>query len=170
MHIQPLFMHIYSLIVSLRVQDDIVSSLRMSPDHLFKVVHPFNRPNLFYEVSPSLRHTAFVFLRFVLSQVRYQPFLPTAEKQYINILEYITGLASRRGSGSCGIVYARTRKTCDELAEFLRRRGIQARPYHRGIAAQRLDTTLREWSEGDRCDVVVATVCFGMGIDKADVR
>lgn len=125
----------------------------MSSDHLLKVVHPFNRPNLFYEV-------------------RYQPYQPSPEDSYSNILNYIQTLTTRRGGKPCcGIVYARQRKTCDELADFLRRNGVQARPYHRGIQPKRLDDTLREWEEGEgRCDVVVATVCFGMGIDKGDVR
>ncbi|KIO20767.1 hypothetical protein M407DRAFT_219952, partial [Tulasnella calospora MUT 4182] len=133
------------------VQDDIVKNLKMSKDHLFKVVHPFNRENLFYEV-------------------RYLPFLPAPDSQFAAIHDYISDLTRKRGFPSCGIIYARTRQTCDELAEFLRGKGMHARPYHRGVPRVRLDATLRDWSEGDRCDVVVATVCFGMGIDKADVR
>lgn len=134
-----------------KVQADIIENLRMSHEHLFKVVHPFNRANLFYEV-------------------RYLPFLPAPDSQFAAVHDYIADLTRKRGFPSCGIIYARTRQSCDELAEFLRGKGMQARPYHRGVPRARLDATLRDWSEGDGCDVVVATVCFGMGIDKADVR
>ncbi|KAG8933423.1 hypothetical protein FRC02_011882 [Tulasnella sp. 418] len=133
------------------VQDDIIANLKLSHDHLFKVVHPFNRDNLFYEV-------------------RYLPFQPEPKAQYSAIYQYIDGLTRKRGVPSCGIVYARTRATCDELAQFLRGKGVKARPFHKGIAGSKLDETLAHWSNGIHCDVVVATVCFGMGIDKADVR
>lgn len=103
-------------------------------------------------------------------KVRYLPFLPAPDSQFAAVHDYIADLTRKRGFPSCGIIYARTRQSCDELAEFLRGKGMQARPYHRGVPRARLDATLRDWSEGDGCDVVVATVCFGMGIDKADVR
>ncbi|KAG8967747.1 hypothetical protein FRC05_001926 [Tulasnella sp. 425] len=121
------------------VQEDIITNLNMSTEHLFKVV-------------------------------RYLPFLPAPDSQYAAIYDYISDLTRKRGFPSCGIIYARTRQSCDELAEFLKGKGTHARPYHRGVPRARLDATLRDWSEGNRCDVVVATVCFGMGIDKADVR
>lgn len=154
---------------SIRVQEDIINNLGFSNDHLFKVIHPFNRRNLFYEVCGWLKWTHSAYVKSFL-KVRYLPFLPAPETQYQAISEYISNLTAKRGQASCGIIYARTRQTCDDLAEYLRRKGIQARPYHRGVQRARLDATLRDWSDGNRCDVVVATVCFGMGIDKPDVR
>jgi hypothetical protein len=94
------------------VQEDVISTLRMSPQHLFKVLHPCNRSNLYYEVhymSSLLPHT-----------------------QMLNVCEYISTLHGRKGKSS-GIVYCRAKKTCDELSAFLSKRGISARPYHRGI-------------------------------------
>ncbi|TFY83193.1 hypothetical protein EWM64_g815 [Hericium alpestre] len=95
------------------VQDDILKSLRMEQDHLYKVVHPFNRPNLFYEI-------------------RYHA-MTNADAQMEDIYNYINGLHRKRGRPSSGIVYCRMRVTCDGLSDYLRRRGLSARPYHRGI-------------------------------------
>lgn len=86
------------------------------------------------------------------------------------IHEYIRKLSNRRGAPSSGVVYARARATCDNLAQYLRNHGVGARPYHRGIPAGRLNTTLKEWLDGEACEVVICTVAFGLGIDKGDVR
>lgn len=95
------------------VQDDIVRSLRLNVHTMYKVVHPFNRANLFYEV-------------------RYHSTANTME-QCDAIFTFIANLHERRGRPSSGIVYCRSRKQCDELAGYLRGKGIAARPYHRGI-------------------------------------
>jgi ATP-dependent DNA helicase RecQ len=74
-----------------------------------------------------------------------------------------------RHHGEAGIVYCISRKEVEELAEVLRARGVKALPYHAGLPTetrqQHQDAFLEE-----RCDVVVATVAFGMGIDRSDVR
>ncbi|TFY65529.1 hypothetical protein EVJ58_g1919 [Rhodofomes roseus] len=136
------------------VQDDIVRNLNMSEEELFKVVHPFNRANLFYEV------------RYISS--------PDPAYHMKDVLEYIHGLHDRRGRPSSGIIYCRTRARCDDLAAYLRGKGLNARPYHRGVKPAQLDRTLKEWETGGTgeggVDVVCATIAFGMGIDKADVR
>ncbi|KAF8311027.1 P-loop containing nucleoside triphosphate hydrolase protein [Cantharellus anzutake] len=133
------------------VRSDIKKTLQMSEEHLFSIVYPFNRDNLFYEVRPI-------------------PSMPQ-EAQFELIHAYVHSLTERRGRPSSGIVYARARATCDELSKYLRRKGLAARPYHRGVPRPRLDLTLQEWLDGDgSCDVVCCTVAFGMGIDKADVR
>ncbi|CAK5283923.1 unnamed protein product, partial [Mycena citricolor] len=131
------------------VQEDIIRSLGMSEEHLVKVVHPFNRANLFYEV----RYTS----------------APHGPSQMSDIHDCISTLYQRRGQVSSGIVYCRTRAGCDEVSGFLRGRGIQARPYHRGINSSTLDKTLSQWTQGG-VDVVCATIAFGLGIDKGDVR
>ncbi|MCU0560446.1 MAG: DNA helicase RecQ [Desulfobacterales bacterium] len=71
--------------------------------------------------------------------------------------------------GASGIVYVRTRRRADETAQWLRARGIDALAYHAGLTQQeRLENQRRFLDSGKR--VVVATIAFGMGIDKPDVR
>ncbi|KAJ4496386.1 P-loop containing nucleoside triphosphate hydrolase protein [Lentinula edodes] len=135
------------------VVDDIISSLQMKGCDLF--VHPFNRPNLYYEV-------------------RYTSSSDELSKM-AEICDYICGLHRKRGKVSCGIIYCRTKKMCDSLSGYLRSKGLASRPYHRGVAQGTLAKTFEEWSipggsESGGIDVVVATVAFGLGIDKGDVR
>ena len=95
------------------VQDDIARSLRLNTRTMYKVVHPFNRENLFYEV-------------------RYHSTANTMD-QCNAVFEFVSNLHERRGRPSSGIVYCRSRNQCDELSGYLRGKDIAARPYHRGI-------------------------------------
>ncbi|KAF5380657.1 hypothetical protein D9757_007006 [Collybiopsis confluens] len=154
------------------VAEDIVRSLGMTNRDLYLAVHPSNRPNLYYEV-------------------RYSPLVESSKVE--EICDYICGLRRKRGKVSCGIVYCRTRKTCDMLSNHLRSKGLFSMPYHRGVPSSTLATTLQKWtipggSENGGVDIVggiystayfdgqfffgqvVATIAFGMGIDKGDVR
>ena len=102
----------------------------MSHEHLYKVVHPFNRANLFYEV----RQDQSPFDLFSdLMQLRYTG-APNSVAQMADIHEFITTLHRRRGRPSSGIIYCRTKAICDELSGYLRGKGLNSRPYHRGIA------------------------------------
>ncbi|KAI6006460.1 P-loop containing nucleoside triphosphate hydrolase protein, partial [Pisolithus marmoratus] len=136
------------------VRNDIISSLKMVEDRLYTAIHPSNRANLFYEI-------------------RYASGEDSLARKS-DIFEFISTLYKRRGSPSCGIIYCRLRQTCDELSHFLTAKGLKARPYHRGIKYVALDETLKGWQTGGtekgNVDVVCATVAFGMGIDKGDVR
>ncbi len=69
-----------------------------------------------------------------------------------------------------GIVYVGTRRAADQLAEELAARGIDACAYHAGLAAGRRTQVQEDFMSGDGCQVVVATVAFGMGVDKPNVR
>lgn len=73
------------------------------------------------------------------------------------------------GSGNCGIVYAGTRNTVEELAIMLRTHGIAAEGYHAGLQATERKDVQQRFMDG-RTRVIVATTAFGMGIDKSDVR
>ena len=68
-----------------------------------------------------------------------------------------------------GIVYVATRRGADELADALRERDVAARAYHAGMAAKERETVQDAFMR-DETDVVVATIAFGMGVDKANVR
>jgi ATP-dependent DNA helicase RecQ len=100
----------------------------------------FNRPNLYYEVRPKTKDVDKDIIKFI--------------KQH---------------PGKSGIIYCLSRKKVEELAEILRANDIKAQAYHAG-----LDSTLRSQTQDDflmeKIDVIVATIAFGMGIDKPDVR
>ena len=124
-----------------KVQHDIIKNLRMEQAHLF--VSSFNRPNLYYEV-------------------RQKPQEPM--ELHKDIIRFI-----RENQGKSGIIYCLTRKRVEDLAELLVLNGIKALPYHAG-----LDNKLRAENQDkflmEEVDVIVATIAFGMGIDKPDVR
>ena len=100
----------------------------------------FNRPNLFYEVRPKTKEVEKDIIRFV-----------------------------KQRAGKSGIIYCLSRKKVEEIAQILQVNGIKAVPYHAGLDAKtrvkHQDMFLME-----DCDVVIATIAFGMGIDKPDVR
>ena len=100
----------------------------------------FNRPNLYYEVRQKGKDI---------------------DRQIIKFI--------RQNPGKSGIVYCLSRKTVEELAAVLKANEIKAAPYHAG-----LDSATRSQTQDDflmeRIDVIVATIAFGMGIDKPDVR
>lgn len=139
------------------VEKDIIDSLRLSTEHLFRCVEPFNRTNLYYEV-------------------RYRP--EPDPFRLSDIAKFILATQSKapvdldnggKKQVISGIVYCRSRASCDAVSTFLSEHGVKAKPFHRGVKQYELDRTLTQWIVGD-VDCVVATIAFGMGIDKPDVR
>ncbi len=75
----------------------------------------------------------------------------------------------RQRQGESGIVYCLSRKSVDQTAEFLSANGVRARPYHAGLDSEERIRN-QEAFQRDEVDVIVATIAFGMGIDKSNVR
>lgn len=123
-----------------KVQEDIVHNLGLRNPDIF--ISSFNRPNLEYEIRPKIKK----------------------EQTIKGVVKYI-----HDNKGKSGIIYTLNRKTTEELAELLNVNGIKAGAYHAGLdsklRAERQDQFLNE-----DIQVIVATIAFGMGIDKPDIR
>ena len=123
-----------------KVQGDIVHNLGLRNPDIY--ISSFNRPNLEYEVRPKVRK----------------------DQTIKGMVKFI-----HENRGKSGIIYTLNRKTTEELAELLNVNGIKAGAYHAGLdsklRAERQDQFLNEDMQ-----VIVATIAFGMGIDKPDIR
>src|SRR5262249_39706723 len=75
----------------------------------------------------------------------------------------------KRHEGEAGIIYCMRRRDVDDLAAKLQQKGVKALPYHAGLSPEQRQLTQEEFS-AERIDVVVATIAFGMGIDRSNVR
>lgn len=123
-----------------KVQSDIVKNLDMEEPNIF--VSSFNRDNLYYEVRPKR----------------------SKDQTFKEIVQYIKGT-----NGKSGIIYVQARKTTEEIAKVLNVNGINAAAYHAGLDAK-TRTKVQDGFLMEDVDVIVATIAFGMGIDKPDVR
>jgi ATP-dependent DNA helicase RecQ len=85
-----------------------------------------------------------------------------------DVLKQVTDVLERH-PGEAGIIYCMRRRDVDDLAAKLLHKGINARPYHAGLTPEERHATQEEFA-AERCDVVVATIAFGMGIDRSNVR
>ncbi|HEX3933970.1 MAG TPA: DNA helicase RecQ [Puia sp.] len=123
-----------------KVKSDIVKNLGLRDPDIF--ISSFNRPNLYYEIQPKVKK----------------------DQTIKSIVKYIV-----QQKGKSGIIYTLNRKTTEELADMLVANGIKAVAYHAGLdsklRAERQDLFLNE-----DVQVIVATIAFGMGIDKPDIR
>src|SRR5215831_8608438 len=123
-----------------KVQSDIIKNLDLRDPKIYTT--SFNRANLYYEVQPKIKK----------------------EQTLKSLVRFIT-----QNKGKSGIIYTTNRKTTEELAELLQKNDIKAVAYHAGIdskiRSERQDQFLNE-----DVQVIVATIAFGMGIDKPDIR
>ena len=123
-----------------KVQQDIQKNLQMNDALVYK--SSFNRTNLYYEVRPKGKKADVM----------------------KDLVSYV-----KTKKGKSGVIYCLSRKKVEEIAEVLKANGVKALPYHAGLDAKtraaHQDAFLMEST-----DVIVATIAFGMGIDKPDVR
>ncbi|CAI9100749.1 OLC1v1037913C1 [Oldenlandia corymbosa var. corymbosa] len=123
-----------------KVQKDVIESLSLHNPLVLK--SSFNRPNIYYEV-------------------RYKDLMDDPYADLGNLL---------RSCGEiCAIVYCLERTTCDDLASHLSSCGVSCAAYHAGLNNKLRSSVLDDWISA-KTQVVVATVAFGMGIDRKDVR
>ncbi len=123
-----------------KVQSDIEKNLGLRKPNVF--ISSFNRANLFYEIQPKLQK----------------------EQTIKSITKFIS-----HHKGKSGIIYTLNRKTTEELAEVLMANNIKAVAYHAGLD-QKLRADRQDQFLNEDVHVIVATIAFGMGIDKPDIR
>ena len=124
-----------------KVQQDILKNLDMTGERTF--ISSFNRDNLFYEIRPKIKKEQTV-------------------RQIIQVIK-------EEFRGESGIIYVQNRKTAEDLAQMLQVNDIKAGPYHAGLDPKTRSNTQDAFLMED-IDVICATIAFGMGIDKPDVR
>ncbi|XP_069768074.1 recQ-like DNA helicase BLM isoform X2 [Narcine bancroftii] len=124
-----------------RVQKDILNQLKMLKPQVFTM--SFNRHNLKYEVLP---------------------------KKPKKIAEDCIDWIKKNYPHDSGIIYCLSRHECDTVADKLQRNGIAGLSYHAGLEDSYRDLVQNKWINQDGCQVICATIAFGMGIDKPDVR
>lgn len=123
-----------------KVQSDILKTLGMEDAGVF--ISSFNRANLYYEVKPK----------------------GSKDSVMKSIIKFI-----KTKEGKSGIIYTLSRKSTEEIAETLNVNGIKAAAYHAGLE-QAVRAERQDFFINETIDVIVATIAFGMGIDKPDVR
>ena len=123
-----------------KVQSDIIKNLGLRDPNVF--ISSFNRDNLYYEIQPKIKKKQ------------------TDE----SIVRFIKGMKNKSG-----IIYTLNRKTTEELADILMANGINAVAYHAGLDSK-LRTERQDKFLKEDVQVIVATIAFGMGIDKPDIR
>lgn len=123
-----------------KVQSDIMRTLNMRKPNIFK--DSFMRHNLYYELRPKVSKEA-------------------AQKEIVKFV--------KKEQGKSGIIYCLSRKSTELIAEFLCVNGIKAAAYHAGLEPAKRNENQDKFLM-EELDVIVATIAFGMGIDKPDVR
>lgn len=140
-----LFPHVPKLALTatagVTTREDIIQSLKLNDPRLF--IASFDRPNISYRIEKKRKK----------------------DENYQRLLNFIND----NHSGESGIVYCLSRKKTEDTAKFLKNHGLKAYAYHAGMSSSKREK-IQERFINKPSVVVVATIAFGMGIDKADVR
>lgn len=134
------------------VREDVLTQLKIprSSPNTFVFLSSFNRPNLMYYVEPKKGKSG---------------------KGDGTIDAMLAQIKKHNLEGASGVVYCFSRDECEKVAQCLTRSGCKAAAYHAGMDSETKSRVQQDWSQGRRgLKVICATVAFGMGIDKADVR
>ena len=131
-----------------KVKDDIAKSLGLLDPAV--ILGSCIRKNLFYEV----------YFKDVLEAQSKRPME--------HMIEFVKRRIAKKPD-TAGVIYTYKRDLCNEIAGELRGAGVDATPYHSGLSKGDRESVLRGWTD-KKVNVVVATIAFGMGIDRADVR
>ncbi len=123
-----------------KVQSDIVKNLDLRNPNIF--ISSFNRPNLYYEILPKIKKN----------------------QTHESIVRFIKSMKNKSG-----IIYTLNRKTTEDMADLLVANGIKAVAYHAGLDAKTRSERQDQFLSED-VQVICATIAFGMGIDKPDIR
>lgn len=124
------------------VKVDVMHNLKMEGCEVF--LQSFNRPNLTYEVRPKGKND--------------------------DVLTSMADIITSHYRNQCGIIYCLSRKTCEKVAEDLEKKyRLKAKHYHAAMATNEKSKVQSAWQAG-KVHIIVATIAFGMGIDKPDVR
>ncbi|CAG2167930.1 unnamed protein product, partial [Oppiella nova] len=124
-----------------RVRLDILEQLGIQKESTKWFMQSFNRPNLKFEVRPK-KKTSY---------------------------DEIQNMIKREFNLQCGIIYCLSRKDCDDLSRKLKADGVKCNSYHAGLSDNDRKVIQENWIK-NKYHVICATIAFGMGIDKADVR
>ncbi|CAD1783791.1 similar to Kazachstania africana KAFR0F01050 hypothetical protein [Maudiozyma barnettii] len=126
------------------VINDIIKNLKFNQNNMTLLRQSFNRDNLFYQILPKNSNTKIM-------------------------VETIKKFILENFKNQTGIIYCHSKKSCEEVSEMLSSLGIKSAAYHAGMSANERIRVQKSW-QNNIVQVICATVAFGMGIDKPDVR
>ena len=153
-----------------RVRADVLKLLHLGPPRLKTFVMSFNRPNLHYEIRyKSPNEDAYPAILKMIRDFNSNRRARLTRQGNCNLIAVTRLTKVDPARPVCGIIYAPRKVQCDSIAARLNCDGIMAASYHADLAIRDRERILNAWVDGEKLGVVVATLAFGMGVDRADV-
>jgi RecQ family ATP-dependent DNA helicase len=145
------------------VRDDVIKTLCLNPKRTKLFLTSSSRPNLHFEVIFKSHDRRYEDLKKWLLAIHKRRAEPARSAQLL--------AASQKPEHISGVVYVRSRGNTEAIAKQLTSDGLPSKPYHAGLTKEQRADHLRGWVENQPgYSIIVATIAFGMGIDKEDVR